>query len=161
LIAVLFAGFVGHKFKTIPRKFPKDTYILFGNKTAGNHSETKHVANPLGILVVVLAALNGFDPFGIRNGYVNGIFKQVEHGNPILPGRFHTNVPAVVFQKPSLKGEDLVIERREPPLLIIWGKTVAGNDGGYEEPLMHINAATNRVYDFHCLASFGFKKRRH
>ena len=70
-------------------------------------------------LGVVLVAFNGFDPLGVCDGDVDGILQKVEHGNPIFPGRFHADIPAVVLQQPSLENKYLAVEGRESPLLIL------------------------------------------
>jgi len=147
LIAVLLAGFAGDQLEAIPRILAKDADILVGDKTAGYQSKPEQVADPFGILNVVFATLNCFDPLWVRNSHIDGIFKQVEHGNPIFPGRFHADVPAVVLQQPRLEIEYLFVERRKSPLLVRWLYSIRGDERRDKKGFVDIHTATGWVYD--------------
>ncbi|MOA66589.1 hypothetical protein D3C78_1934060 [compost metagenome] len=58
------------------------------------------IGNPLGIFFVRLLASNGFDIFRVSQCDVTGMFENIEDRNPVLPGRFHTNILAVILTKP-------------------------------------------------------------
>ena len=119
MIAVFLAGFAGYQFEAIPRILSQNADVLAGDKAAGDKSDSEQVADPFRILGVVLVAFNGFDPLGVCDGDVDGILQKVEHGNPIFPGRFHADIPAVVLQQPSLENKYLAVEGRGSPLLIL------------------------------------------
>ena len=57
--------------------------------------------NPLGISLVGFLSPNGFHIFGVSKDNIAGAFQNVVKRNPILPGRFHTHILAVVFSQPS------------------------------------------------------------
>lgn len=88
LIAVFFAGFAGNQLETIPHELPQDADVFAGDETAGNKPDSEQVADPLGTFRVVLVSFDGLDLLGVCYGDVDGILQKVEHGNPILPGRF-------------------------------------------------------------------------
>jgi hypothetical protein len=127
LIAVLLAGFAGNQFGAVPRILPQGADVLAGDKAAGNKPDSEQVPDPPGVFGVVLVPLDGFDPFGVCDGDADGILQKVEHGNPILPGRFHTDIPATVLQQPSLEREYLLVERGEPPFLVFRQQPVCGD----------------------------------
>jgi hypothetical protein len=44
---------------------------------------------------------------------------QIEHGNPVLPSRFHADIFTVVLKQPVLEAEDITVECGKAFLLII------------------------------------------
>ena len=61
----------------------------------------ENVGNPFGVLNVGFLTANGFDVFRVSKDDTARRFENVENGNPILAGRLHTNVMAVVVRQPS------------------------------------------------------------
>lgn len=61
----------------------------------------KDICNPLGIPLVGFLAANRFDILGMRQNDIAGWLQDVVDRNPILSGRFHTHIFAVVFTKPD------------------------------------------------------------
>jgi len=145
LITVLLAGFVGNQLEAIPGILSEYTYFLAGDKAAGNKPDTEQIADPLGIFGVVLVPADGLDPFGIGDGDVYGILQQVGHGNPIFPGRFHTDVPAVILQQPGFESKDFVVECGETPFFVFWFNAFGSDKGGDKKRFVDIHTATDGV----------------
>ena len=117
--------------------------------TAGDQSHAEQVADPLGILFVVLVAFYRRYPFGISNDDVNGIFKDIPDGDPILAGALHTDVFAVVFKQPRLERNETAEKGREPLLVVMRHNSLAGNDCSDEKGFMNIDATANGVCEPH------------
>ena len=58
------------------------------------------VGNPLGVAFVGLLAPDGLHILRVGEYDVAGGFQNVVNRNPILPGRFHAHILAVVLRKP-------------------------------------------------------------
>jgi hypothetical protein len=115
----------------------------------------EQVSDPLGILLVGLLALDGPDILRMGKDDLDMIFKDIEDGNPILAGGFHTDVMAIVFEKPVTESIEVGVKRRERLLRIRCDVVlVRGSDGAGNRPLVYINAATDGVDDFHGITSF-------
>ena len=145
MIAVLLAGFARYQLEAIPRIFPQDADVFAGDKTAGNESDSEQVANPLRIFGIVLVSFDSLNPFGVCDGNINGILQKVKHGNPIFPGRFHADVPAVVIQQPRLERKDLAVECGESPLLVFGLYALRGDECCDEKSFVNVHAATNWI----------------
>ena len=110
LKAVLLAGLAGNQLVTVAGTLAEDANPLFRDKAAGNETEAEEIADPFGILDVVLVALDGGNPFGVSDGNADGILQQIIDWNVVLAGALHADIKAVVFNKPLLEGQDGVIE---------------------------------------------------
>ena len=60
----------------------------------------ENVGNPLSILFVGFLAANRFDILGVCQNDFAVRFKDVVNWNPVLSRAFHTDITAVVLQKP-------------------------------------------------------------
>jgi len=147
LIAVFLAGFTGYQFETVARKFAQDPGVPIRDKTAGNQTEAKQIADPLRILGIILVALYCPNPFGVSDGDVDGIFKQIIYGNIVFPGGFHTDIAAIVLQQPLFERENLIVERGKSPLLIVRDKTFRSDKRGDKESLVDIDTTTDGIND--------------
>ena len=127
---VLFTGTHGDEFVTISGKFAQHTDPLVGNETAGNHPHSEQVANPLGVLGIVLIALHGGYPFGVGNNHMDSILKDIPNRYPVFASTFHADILAVIVKEPLLQGEQITTECGKPFLMVLWNKPVRFDDGG-------------------------------
>jgi hypothetical protein len=56
---------------------------------------------------------------------------------------------ALVFDKPSLERENGIVESGKPFLLVVRGDPLGCDDRGDEKLFVDIDAAANRINDFH------------
>ena len=82
LKAILFTGTHGHELAPIAGELAEDADILDGDVASGDQPHAEQVTDPLGILLVVLVALDGRNPLGIGNDNMDG--KPYENSNYIL-----------------------------------------------------------------------------
>jgi len=151
LKAILFTGTHGHELAPIAGELTEDTDILDGDVASGDQSHAEQVADPLGILLVVLVALNGGNPLGIGNDDIDGSrLENIPDWNPVLAGTLHTDILAVVVKEPLLEFKQATVIGGEA-LLLVLGKDVVGggDDCGDEKGLVHIDAATDGVNQTH------------
>jgi len=80
---------------------------------------TAYIANLFRVFPVSLIALMRFGVLRVDEGDKARFFKDVEHGNPILPHRFHTSIYAAVSCQPVCQFTKSYGERRETRLLVI------------------------------------------
>ena len=143
LETVFFTPFATGQFETVSGVFPKDTDFLTGNKTAGNNTKAEKIANPFGIFGIIFVAFNSFYPFRISNGNIDPVFQEIKNGNPILTGRFHTDIKTGIIKEPLFETADITVESRETFFLV--GRLDAFgsfDDCGDEKGFMNIDATT-------------------
>ena len=164
LETILFAGFAGNKLKPITGVLPQDSDRFTGDKTAGNKAEVKQVADPFRIFLIIFVAFYCLDPFGIGNGNVDGILKQIEYWHPIFPRRFHADIEAVVVKQPLLELQDGIIKGGKSLLLIAGRNPLRSDNSGDEKFFMDIDAAAGGINDFQATAShwliYRFKSKK-
>ena len=97
---VFLTGGEAGKFPTITEQVSKLADICRRDKTPGYKVVLEDVCNPLGIPLVCFLAPNGFHILRVGEYDVAGGFQNVVNRNPILPGRFHAHILAVVLRKP-------------------------------------------------------------
>lgn len=95
-----FAGKHIGKLLTVAHQIAKLPDIWRWNKAGLDHDAHKQVTDLLGVLLVGFVAFLRLRVFGVCESDPTGFLKDVEHGNPVLAGRFHTNFFALVFCKP-------------------------------------------------------------
>jgi hypothetical protein len=149
LETVLLAASARHEFETVPRVFAEYADGLVRDEAAGNKAETEKIPYPLGILGIVLVPLDGFDPLGIGDSNGNPLFKQIVDRNPILAGGFHADVKAIVVDQPLPERKNGIVESGKPFLLVVRGNPLGRDDCGDEKLLVDIDAATDRINNFH------------
>jgi hypothetical protein len=147
LEAVLLAGFAGNQLIAVASILAKETNSLVRYKAAGYKSEPEQVADPLGILRVVLITFDGRYPFRIGNRNADGVFQQIVNWNVVFAGALHADVKAVVFDKPPLEVKNGIVESGESFLSVGWDNTFRGNQCGDEKRFVNIDAAADRVND--------------
>ena len=83
--------------------------------------------------------------------YLNGILIQkVKNGNPVLCGRFHTDIKTGIIKKPLFEMPDITAESRKPLFLIRRLDTIGGfNDCGNEKSFMNIDNTIGLIDNFH------------
>ena len=100
LRTVLFACGIVCEFYVVAYKVTKLTDVGGRNKAAGNKVVLENVGNPLSILFVGFLAANRFDILGVCQNDFAVRFKDVVNWNLVLSRAFHTDITAVVLQKP-------------------------------------------------------------
>ena len=101
-----------------------------------NHDANTGVPDSFGILGIILVPFYVLYPFRIGNDDTDIPFLQnVENRAPILPGRFHADIQAVVLMEPIGKAVQVRIERRKAFLLIARLQAVCRglNDGSHQK----------------------------
>ena len=124
---------------------------MIGMQLGGNQAHAEQVTDPLGILLVVLVALDGRNPLGIGNDDIDGgRLKNIPDRNPVLAGALHTDILAVVVKGTLLEVKHATVIGGEA-LLPVLGKDAVGrsDDCGDEKGFVYIDAATDRVSQTH------------
>ena len=120
LKAVFFAGFTGNELEAVSRILPQNADVLRRDKAAGNQTEAKEIADPLGVFDIILVALNSSNPLGVGDGNADAVFQQIVNGNIILPGTLHANVKAVVINQPLLERQNGIVKGGKALLFVTW-----------------------------------------
>lgn len=113
-----------------------------------DHATHIKITNPLGIFAVSLIPLHGFGVFwmGKRNPQVV-LFQDVKNRDPILSGRFHADIVAVVLCKPVTQLIQSFREGRKASLLVLRSIMGIGDtDTGIDPCLVDIKS-TAIVFD--------------
>ena len=161
LKTILFTGTHGNELAAIAGEFAQNADVFGGDIAAGHKTHAKEVADPFGILLVILVALNSRDPLGVCDDNMDGTLKNIPNGNPVLAGTLHANVLAVIFKEPLLEREQTAVERGKPLLFVLGGHGIAGNDCGDEKGFVDIDAATDGIRQFHDESSLLKIEERH
>ena len=103
LDAILLGRLHADQLETVSGKFPKLTKIFWRNKGTSDKIKFVEVGNPFRILFVRFLAFNGFDILRMCKADINVIFEIIKNRNPILSGGFHTNMIAIILDKPVVK----------------------------------------------------------
>ncbi len=82
---VLFAAFAAGQLKAVAGVFAEDTDVLTRNKTAGDKAEPEKIADPFGILGIILVAFYGFNPLRVGNGDIDPVFRRLKTGIQYFP----------------------------------------------------------------------------
>lgn len=150
LETVLLAAAHIDKLAAVSRELAQDADRLFGNEAAPHQPEAEQLADPLGILHVVLVSLDGFDPFRVDDDDPKLRLQHVENRNPVFSGGFHAHIVAVVLHEPMLEPAKVFVEGGKAFLLVLERPQFRyGHDGGNEKTLVDIDATADGVYDFH------------
>ncbi len=83
--AVLFAGNHVGELAAIANEVAKLTNDEWWDKAGLDHTAHEQVANPAGVLAIRLVAFHGLGVLGMGERNLAGLFKDVEHGNPVFP----------------------------------------------------------------------------
>lgn len=110
LDAVLLRRFHADQFEGVPVKFPELSEILRRNKRTSDKVKFVEVGDPFEILFSRFLAFDGFDIFGMCETDINVIFEIIKNRNPILASGFHTNVIAMILDKPIVQPLDIRVD---------------------------------------------------
>lgn len=161
LVAVLLASVTGNEFEAVAGIFPEDADGLVRDEAARNEAEPEKVADPFGILGVILIPLDGFDPFGVSDGDIHLSLKDVEDRDPVLAGGFHADIVTVIVKQPFFETADVPIESGKAFFTVRRLYAIGGfDDCGNEERFMDIDATTGFVDNFHGHSPFARINRR-
>ncbi len=101
LCTVLFTNYHAGEFVTVSYQVPQMADVSGWNKGRSDHVTHVKVTDPFCILAVSFVSLSWFRILGMGKGNKKIVLLQdVKDRDPILAGRFHTNVRTVVFSKP-------------------------------------------------------------
>ena len=147
--AVLFASDHVGEFDTIANKVTKLAYDGRRDKAGLDHAAHEQVANPAGILAIRLVALHGLGVLGMGERDLAGLFKDVEHGNPVFPGGFHADLCAVQLRQPITKVSKTSGESGKPGFMVIGSvMTVSDANASVNPGLVNVEAAAVIQDDF-------------
>jgi len=147
LEAILFARLAGNELEAIPCVLPQNADVLRWDKAAGNQTEAKEIADPLGVFDIILVALHSSNPLGVGDGNADAALQQIVNGNIILPGTLHANVKAVVINQPLLKSQNGFVKGGKAFLFVTRNDTLRCDERGDEKCLVYIDATTDGVND--------------
>ena len=76
---------------------------LTGNITAFYKSKTEQISNPFRIFGIIFVAFHRLYPFRIGNDNIDIIFQKIKDRNPVFTCGFHTDIMAIIVEKPLLE----------------------------------------------------------
>ena len=80
---------------------------------------------------------------------VTGLFKDIEHGNPILAGGFHADFRTVVLLKPRSKVSQALGKSRETGFVVLGSAVIVRDtDAGKDKVLVNVETAAVVEDDF-------------
>ncbi len=98
----------------VSEKFPEFTDFFHRDITGRNDVKLEKIGDPYGIFIVGLLALNSPDIFRGVDNDMEVPFKEIEDGNPVFTGGFHTDFGTAVTQEPVTAGNEAGVESGEP-----------------------------------------------
>ncbi len=121
-----------------------------GIKLPGTSSKRNRSPIHLESLVSSLLPFTAFTHLGLAMvTRMPAFFKNIEHRDPILARRFHTNIKAVVCVKPIGKAVQVGIVSRKAFLLVVRLYAVCGrNDRSNQKGFVNVHPTTNRINNF-------------
>ena len=140
---VFLAGEHIGEFEAVTHQVTELAYFRRGDKTGFYHVAHEQVTDPFGILEVSFVSLLRFGIFGVCEGNKTGFFKDIEDGDPVLAGGFHTDFGTGVFGKPAGQLPQTFGKGRKACLFVL-GETVGvGNaDTGIDPGFVDIKPTT-------------------
>lgn len=103
LDAIFLGRFHADQLEAISGKFSELAEILRRDKRASDKVKFVEGCNPFRILFACFLAFDGFDIFGMCEADIDVIFEIIKNRNPILSSGFHTNMIAIILDKPVVK----------------------------------------------------------
>jgi hypothetical protein len=97
---ILFTGTAGSKLVTIASVFPENTDFLTRDITAFDKSKMEQISKPFRIFGIIFVAFHCLYLFGIGNDNMDFIFQKVKDRNPVFTYGFHTDIMAIIVEKP-------------------------------------------------------------
>ena len=149
LCAVLLAGNHIRQLPAVADKIAKLTDIRRGNEGRLDHVAHEEVTDPSGILAVGLVSFLRLGVLRVSKNDMEGLFQNVVNGDPVLAGRFHTDIGALVGLKPERQPLKVFGERREASFMIHSALIVVGNpDAGVDPGFVDIESTAVFTEDF-------------
>ena len=115
--------------------FPEPPEIFWRDKGASDQIKLVEVGNPFGILFVGFLALDSFHIFGMRKADINVFFEIMKNRNPILSCGFHTDMIAIIPDKPVVKLLDVRVDGGKRFLVILGNTFLIGSYDGCNDNL--------------------------
>lgn len=140
---VLLAGDHIGELETVSYQVAQLTNVCRWNKGGLDHAAHIQVADPFGIFAVSLIPLHRLGIFGMgkRNPQVV-LLQDIENRNPILAGRFHANIVAVVLSKPVTQLVQAFCKGRKASLLVLCAIVgVSNTDAGIDPCFVDVKSA--------------------
>jgi len=132
--AILFTGDHVGELGTVANQIPKLTNDGRWDKAGLDHAAHEKVANPAGILTICLVALHGLGVLWMGECNLAGFFKDVEHGNPVFPGGFHTDLCAVILRQPCGEVSQTLGEGLKARFVILGSVMIVSNANASVNP---------------------------
>ena len=133
--------------EAVPRNFTELPEIFWRDKGASDQIEFVEVSNPFGILLVGFLAFDGFDIFRMRKAHVDVIFEVIKNRNPVLASGFHTDMIAVILDKPVMKLLNIRVDGRKGFLIILRYSIFVGSyDGCNDNVFVDVKSTADGVF---------------
>ena len=84
--AVLLTGYKTRQLDVVAAQIAKLANVRRRDKAGTHQVALEKLGNPLGVFLVGFLALDRFDVLGVRQADVAGLFKAIEHRNPVFAG---------------------------------------------------------------------------
>ncbi len=134
LSTVLLTGYHIRQLSTVADQIAELTDIRRGNEGRPDHVAHEEITDPSGILSIGLVAFLRLGVFGVGKNHIAGLLKDIENRDPILAGRFHADIRALVGMKPERQPLKVFGERREASFMIHSTLFVVGNPNAGVDP---------------------------
>lgn len=144
----LLVGALADKLLAVAEKLPELADFLHRNVTGRNDVELEEVSDPHGVLVVGLLSLDSLDVFRVGDNDMEMTFQDIENGNTVFTGGFHTDLRAVMTKEPVTAGFEVRAKGGEP-LFLISGNAleVSGGDTDSDKLFVYVHIGTVVVND--------------
>ena len=132
------------EFGAVSYQIPELPDISRRDKRRFDHAAHIQIADPFGVLAVGLVSFLRFSVFRVGESNAEVMFLQdVENGDPVFAGRFHTDIRTVVFGKPVAQLIQTFGKGRKAGLLILCTVVGIGNaDTGKDPGFVDIKSTT-------------------
>lgn len=107
LVTVLFRCTHVRKFQTVTGQFTESPDVCRRNKRGFDDIKAEQVSDPFCITFVSFLAFDGFHLLGMCEDDMHVRFKDIKNGNLVFTGGFHTDIVAVLCEKPVAQGNDI------------------------------------------------------
>lgn len=147
--AILFGGDHVGELHAVANEVTKLADDRRRDKAGLDHAAHEQVTNPTSVLAIRLVALHGLGVLGVGERKIAGLFKDIEHGNPVFPGGFHADLRAVQFRQPTTKVSKPLGEGGKPGFIILSSVVTVSNANASVNPgLVNVKAAAVIQDDF-------------
>lgn len=134
LSAVLFPGEHIAELGAIANEIAKLADAGRWDKAGTDHTAHEQVTDPAGVLAVSLVAFLRFGVLGVGENDTASLFEDVEDGNPVLTGGFHTDLNALILVQPLRKLPQTFGEGRETGFVVSCSSAGIGDADAGKDP---------------------------